>query len=91
MSAHTLRRRAAMRYASIKHADDREVRAEHRIRVATHRASRSLSRLFRLTRLQHWFERSGWFMVLLVGMGFFGLAACGRFEPRPDLKVSTLT
>lgn len=36
-------------------------------------------------------KTSGVVLMLMIGPAIFGLAACGKFTPRPDLRTSTLT
>lgn len=78
----TIKERQALKYATTKAQGDREVRAARRL---MHAKSSTPT-------LQHWLEhRGGWFLMLLVAGAIFGLAACGQFEARPDLKQSTIT
>jgi hypothetical protein len=67
---------------AIKHAGDNEVRAADRLK---HAGSSTPT-------LQRWLESpQGVVLMLMVGLAIFGLAACGEFTPRPDLRTSTLT
>lgn len=41
--------------------------------------------------MQTWLEqRSGWFVIAMIAGAILALAACGKFEPRPDLRRTTL-
>lgn len=67
MNAFTVRQRQALRYSSIRHAGDHEVRAEAPVESST-------------PELQRWFERAGWFLAILIGLALLALSACSSPE-----------
>jgi len=85
MSRLTIRERQALRYAVTKHAGDREVRDQRAAEQLRH-ASSSTPTLQR-----HAESGAGVVLMIIVGLAVLGLAACGEWRARPDLKTSTLT
>ncbi|KAF1008959.1 MAG: hypothetical protein GAK28_00591 [Luteibacter sp.] len=68
MTSHTLRQRAALRYASIKHDGDHEVRAEAEASPPSSTPT-----------LQRFFESAkGLTILLTIGLAILALAASGR-------------
>lgn len=80
MSALTLRQRAALHYSVVKHAGDREVRAEHRVRgpervvepVPVESSTPTLQRALD--------SGAGCVLLLILGLAFLALTASGGIQ-----------
>ncbi|WP_036114517.1 MULTISPECIES: hypothetical protein [Luteibacter] len=82
MSTQTVQQRRALRYATLKTEGDREVRAAQQL---MHSESSTPT-------LQRYGESPvGIFLMLMIGLAIFALAACGNFRPSTTHPASTMT